>query len=471
MYLNQALRLDFTQDQVDFVIPRLDEDLPLCIDPFLLFKSRDESVRQLHRSLIGVFNEGIKLYESNRLTEFRQLIGFPEVSEIGMGYSEHSQQGSGLGLLLNKLLADTLAASEALRERGLRHIEELQLLSIGIGADRVSDIAANALKQYLIGYTQEQAALWSIPTKPNVPIAHIFDVKDQGWFDGYFDLPVSPNSGRPILLVPRRMVRLLPWINYNEYESAFRSFLQPSARIRTGAGTRQRNPAKALPKTEVVALTRANLEVLDRYVSRKEEMAADALPVYPASRGFGHQNRLLGEEFISRLDSTPTGPADANTYQRLVYEIVNYLFEPDLTDGEMEVKTIDGTERRDLVYTNESESSFLRYVRTEYHSPFLMFEVKNVQALDLSHINQTATYLGARLGTLGFIATRSAPKMTTLKKTFSVYNDSVGTARKVILILSDNDLAEMLRAKDSGDPNTPIRALQKKYRAFRTTIQ
>jgi hypothetical protein len=36
-------------------------------------------------------------------------------------------KGNGLGFQLNALLADTLAASEALQRRGLRHVEELQL--------------------------------------------------------------------------------------------------------------------------------------------------------------------------------------------------------------------------------------------------------------------------------------------------------------------------------------------------------
>ena len=42
MLLTEAFGLNFTQSEVDFVIPRFDQDLPLCIDPFLLYKSRDE---------------------------------------------------------------------------------------------------------------------------------------------------------------------------------------------------------------------------------------------------------------------------------------------------------------------------------------------------------------------------------------------------------------------------------------------
>ena len=49
-----------------------------------------------------------------------------------------------------------------------------------------------------------------------------------------------------------------------------------------------------------------------------------------------------------------------------------------------------------------------------------MFEVKNTDVLDLAAINQTATYLGDRLGRLGVIVTRHSPQETVQRKTFSV---------------------------------------------------
>jgi len=57
-----------------------------------------------------------------------------------------------------------------------------------------------------------------------------------------------------------------------------------------------------------------------------------------------------------------------------------------------------GTERRDILYWNEAERSFWKYVRDEYRSPLVLFEVKNVGALELAHINQTATYLRREAG-------------------------------------------------------------------------
>jgi hypothetical protein len=473
MLLTQTFRLSFTQAEVDFVIPRLDQDLPLCIDPFLLYKSRDDTLRRLHEQLLMLFSNSITLFREGKRKEMDELIDFPEVNEIGFGYCEDGVRGSGLGNYLNKLLADTLAASEALQARGLRHIEELQLVSIGVAADRVSDIAANVLKLFLIEYTQRQASLWNIPLETAVPVNHYFDFDDYRWSDGYFDLPRNPATGLPILLVPRRMVRLLPWINLEDYATTdYRLFLRSTAKRGWSKFPGTGGVAYPFPdKTEIAHTTRANLKLLDGYITRKEKEAAKALPVYVDREDLGLPIRPMAEEFIKRLADLPTGVAQAKDYQRTLYEIINYLFEPELTDGEMEVKTVEGTERRDIIYTNESDASFWQYVRLNYGSPLVMFEAKNAQELEIEHINQTASYLGVRLGMLGFIVTRRPPEDNIIRKIYTIYNDTPSTPRKIILVLSDDDLAVMLRNKDAGQSPTPTQYIQRKYREFRTRVQ
>lgn len=52
--LPEAFNLSFTQSEVDFVVPDLATDLPLCIDPFLLYKSKDPVLRNLHERLLGI---------------------------------------------------------------------------------------------------------------------------------------------------------------------------------------------------------------------------------------------------------------------------------------------------------------------------------------------------------------------------------------------------------------------------------
>jgi hypothetical protein len=61
--LPEGFGLSFTQAEVDFVIPNLAVDLPLCIDPFLLYKSKDTALVVLHQQLLSLFNQGLELFK------------------------------------------------------------------------------------------------------------------------------------------------------------------------------------------------------------------------------------------------------------------------------------------------------------------------------------------------------------------------------------------------------------------------
>ena len=109
---------------VDFVIPLKGVDIPLGIDPFLLFKSRDPEYRELHGLVLNVFNAGIAAVRAGDTSRARSILTFPEVPEIGLGYTQRSRRGSGVGTRLTDLIIDTLSGSPQLVERGVRHVEE-----------------------------------------------------------------------------------------------------------------------------------------------------------------------------------------------------------------------------------------------------------------------------------------------------------------------------------------------------------
>lgn len=467
MRLTKAFNLSFTQSEVDFVIPDLAVDLPLSIDPFLLYKSRDEELQDLHTKLLSIFKEGIRCFQNGKQAELDRLIDFPEVDEIGLGYSARQIKGRGLGWLLNSLLTETLIASPELQDRGLRHVEELQLVSISVGPDRVSDIASNALKAFLIDYTQQQSVLWDIQLVSGLPMKHIFDFDDWEWIDRYVDLPQNPISGLPIILVPRRIVRQLPWINYSDYlRTDFRHFLPPKSSAGSrGKPTKQRRPTKH----EVTSITRTTIKLLDEYIARKEREAEKAEPTLSLLPVVSETELALGNRFIADLQNLPSGWTTAAQYQRLIYEILNYLFEPELTAGKMEPSTHLGTERRDIIYINESERAFLKYIRENYRSMSVLFEIKNVKALELNHINQVAAYLGVRLGMLGFIVTRQPASESMIRKTYAIFNDTPDPVRKTILIITDGDLVEMIKLKQGGQ--NPAERLRDIYKEFRWAIQ
>jgi hypothetical protein len=347
----------------------------------------------------------------------------------------------------------------------VRHVEEMQLLSAGIGPDRVSDIAANVLKRFLIEYTQRQCNLWNVPMKTGVPMPHVFDPSRCEWVDSYEDMPVSAFDGSPMLFVPRRWVRALPWINYDDFSrTEFRAYLD--ARLDKARRSRREGQGAqgAGRKQDVVTVTRRDIALVERYVRARERRADEAVPEV---QYIDEDAARQAEALRSRLEACRAGREHAAEYQSLVLEILNFLFNPDLIDGRPEVATAEGTERRDIVFTNDSDQPFWAYVRTEHSGLTLMFEVKNTAELDIPAVNQTATYLGDRLGRLGIIVTRTSESDAVRRKLFSVWNDS--SPRKVILVLADAHLKELLALRARGKSTT--KQIQQYYRHFRTSVQ
>ncbi len=443
------------------MIPRHGTDINLGIDPFLLFKSRDPRIKGFHTRMVAEFNRGIGLIRDGKLDEAEYLFTVPEPIEIGLGYGEGSRKGSGIGKFLSNCILDAIQSSPHLQTGGIRHIEELQLYSVGIGPDRTSDLACGFLKDYLIEYTQTQCQQWGIDLSPGVPIEGIYNFEEKTWEDSYEDLPVSPVDGTAMLFVPRRIVRSLPFISYDDFlRNDMAAYLRRS-RVKKAVANNRKAPDKAT----IVSLNRNEIERVEQYITQREKDASKAQP----SSGYLRDDQTCAQaERLSReLKSIPTGTKAANLYHEKTLEILNFVFNPELSNGEKEVSTIHGTERRDIIFTNESDQSFWTYIRNEHSSIFLMFEVKNVEALSNDHVNQTATYLGERLGRLGVILTRNAPSKERLLKILSVYNDS--TPRKIILVLSDHDLYALLDIRCND--KEPMQYIQNIYRTFRTKAQ
>ena len=460
--LTTALNLPFGQNEVDFVVPNLEQDRRLCIDPILLYKAQNMEFRSLHRKMLEIFNSAIELFEKGNKKDAEYLIDFPEAYEIGLGYAVGTTKGSGLGSHLNRLVFETLTASPELVKRKLKHIEELQLVSLGIGADRVSDITANILKDHFLRYTRRQCELWGIPVTKAVPITHIFNFELGHWEDRYEDLPTNPYTGTPLIFVPRRIVRVLPWINVDDYlTSEFRLFL-PSKKKPFQKKRKILSEKIALNKTEAVEITRKEVYRIDKYVTKKERTAAEA---QPASVECDVPINI--EQLITELKDLESGAKEAYEYQDLAFKILNYLFEPDLIDGKPQVRTEHGTEIRDIVYTNESDTSFWRYIREKHGNFLVIFELKNKEELDNLDIDQLANYLGDPTGYVGILVSRRLPKEGQYRKAIAIYNKVV--PRKTILFLSDQDLQMLLRDKYNG--KDPTKHMQKKYRDFMTSIE
>src|SRR3989442_7582878 len=83
--LNDYYGLPFTQEEADFAIPFLDDDIPLYVDPFLLWKSPSMQDQALHTAVVSSFNHFGHLAKNDKEKEaIEALIRISECQEAGL---------------------------------------------------------------------------------------------------------------------------------------------------------------------------------------------------------------------------------------------------------------------------------------------------------------------------------------------------------------------------------------------------
>jgi len=154
--LNDFHNLPFTQEGVDFGIPFLDEDVPLYVDPFLLWKSPSLQDNSLHTALTNSFNHLGQLFlKGNERDPIEYLIRSSECQEVGLGNSKN-KVGKQIGAKAAAEILNLFKNIPQITKSGFTHFEEIQLFVDNISKDRISDITCNFIKSFLIDFTIEE---------------------------------------------------------------------------------------------------------------------------------------------------------------------------------------------------------------------------------------------------------------------------------------------------------------------------
>lgn len=133
-------------------------DLPLFIDPFLLFGSKKPEYLELHKSILAYLTF-LKTKSEAGITEISQIKSwylFPEVKQNWFGYSKVGNGGSGLGEKFGKAMSSSMhivfddLGKEKITQSS--HLEKAGLFEIGVGKDNISDFTTNLTKEFLLSY-------------------------------------------------------------------------------------------------------------------------------------------------------------------------------------------------------------------------------------------------------------------------------------------------------------------------------
>lgn len=252
-------------------------DLPLFIDPFLLFNSDNAEFNALHEGIIDylVFLRDRASMAKADAGLLRAWYCFSEVKQNWLGFSMSGNSGSGLGMDFARTLSANLDkifsnfGSETITKSS--HLEKVCLISEGVGRDNISDFTTNLILDYLCKYTERFAAANLADGQVReVPIRRAaFNYQTETWETRRYRLPWYNNDY--VLTTPIAMLtRDENWINRDDLVAGFEKVPSaiPDAQLRAEVSNYFHN-----------ALVRRK----DRYPNKKEmsDAAAATLLKYP----------------------------------------------------------------------------------------------------------------------------------------------------------------------------------------------
>ena len=443
--LNDYHGILLLQDKVDYAIPFIDEDIPLYVDPFLLWKSPSQMDNGIHSTIIDAINQiGYLALKGNNVDAVNQLILASECDAVGLGSSK-TRKGKRIGESVANEIITLFETIPQHKTSGFSHIEEIQLLVEKVAKDRISDMTCSFMSSFLIDYTQQNCMEAGIPME-KVDKVVVYDTKWHRFKEEAVQLPVNPNTHEPIWLVPKRWLRFSNWISQDDYFSNY----YPE-NVDKGAFFKDR--------IKVLMYNRANYDMVKGYVEERERSFKDCqndplfmqIPITSAKRKMG---------CIGKLPTGKTDNADKK-YEEYVVQLMTSLLYPHLDFAQAQSRTESGTQIRDLIFYNNQSLPFFKDIHDIYGSKQIVFELKNVDSLSRDNVNQLNRYLSDTLGKFGVFITRHQPTKSIKKHLVDIWSGQ----RKCILVLDDGDLQMMVDIFENKQ-RLPYEVIRKKYAEF-----
>lgn len=455
--VSTLFRLQHSQPGLDFVDVPADGDIRLFIDPFALSQRPDDWSRSAHTTIVTFFQRVISAIREGRHAEGIDLLRhFQEPNETRLGLSRGASHGAGIGPTQAQALFEALARSSAVKTGFIQALEDCELVVEGVGPDKISDLTTNIIRRHLADYTLTQCELHGIPTM-NLPLAPYYSLASDAWVADYFPLPMA--AGRPLLLVPKVIVRYSPASDPRDYYEYVVSYLQSEAlSASTSLVHALRNGSRVVYKTAVKAaypLTKAFLlqfslehpEVLSAYrdrLSHFEHAGANDL-LEPG------EEQPVASAYADALRSILPGSDQAPAYHSLMVGLIEFMFFPSLLSPRKEVEIHEGRKRIDIL----SENGAFRGVFERLHRirkvpcAFVPIECKNYRAeVANPELDQLSGRFSTRRGTLGLLfCRRFDDRELFIKRCRDTFSDDRG----LIVPIDDERVLECLSMLERGE--------------------
>ncbi|RDC66313.1 hypothetical protein [Adhaeribacter pallidiroseus] len=290
-------------------------DLPLFIDPFLLFGSKKLEYQELHQKILDYLTF-LKAKSEKGITDISQVKSWyllREVKQNWFGYSKVGNGGSGLGEKFGKAMSSSMPivfddlGKEKITESS--HLEKAGLFEFGVGKDNISDFTTNLTKEYLLIYTEIFAKKYVDPSQLNAVMVDkvFFDYELERW-------------------MPKELLtKDENWINSNDLRGDFRKICNsiPNDQLRNEISNYFYKKLPKPPKnkqnsqkeiTQAIQETiRQYPEIIKWYIKQKEENKEGAKnvskqKVQEVETVFIHKISAFVEKLINNTDFYKISP-------------------------------------------------------------------------------------------------------------------------------------------------------------------
>lgn len=270
-------------------------DMPLFIDPFLLFSSEKKEYQDLHKQILDYLSF-LKKKADEGVTDEGLIYSwytFPERRQNWLGYSQLGNGGRGLGRLFARNMHSVMPT--AFKDLGNEtitassHLEKVSLFNPGVGRDNISDFTTNIILDYLLSYTEtfakqyiDQQLCHNFKVKKAV-----FDYQLETWIPRTYFLPRF--QGDFVILSPKDLLtRDETWINHREmldrFDEISASLDNSELRALVNNYFRSKLPALQTPKQDMDRIVRYARwetirkypELVEYYISTKEDEKDEA---------------------------------------------------------------------------------------------------------------------------------------------------------------------------------------------------
>jgi hypothetical protein len=304
----------------------------------------------------------------------------------------------------------------------------------------------------------------------SIPSGMYWDAEQKIWDNQYTRRLVI--DGRPILLVPKRIVSYTDKYTPYEYRQHFvLNFLQhENIRLQTSLVQKRADGTEFVTKKSI----RENSENMDkdflvRFTQQYPEVFADFKK--KTKRKIKEVDGAVLEDIDAvelcehlkhKLSAIPTGTVHASAYHSVIIGILELLLYPNLSHPKKEVPIHDGRKRIDIRYNNSAESGFFFDIPSKNPSLtcfYVFVECKNYSGdVNNPELDQLSGRFSPRRGRVGILSCRTLDSGF-IKRCADTFHDDRG----LIIPLSDEDFIKALDLYPIMKASALETILEKKY--------